>query len=127
MIEIRVYGTPAPQGSKKFVGIHRGRGIMVESSKKVKPWRQDVKAAALDALEKDSLSIERHCNGAIPGAVSLEIIFTLQKPKSAPKNRKTWPDKKPDLPNLLAKRTGKNVGGRYNARLQARSHACRSR
>ena len=37
-----VNGLPAPQGSHK----HVGGGRMVESSKKVKPWRQDVKAAA---------------------------------------------------------------------------------
>ena len=47
MIRIVVYGAPAPQGSKKFVGTTKtGRGIMVESSAKVKPWRQDVKDAA---------------------------------------------------------------------------------
>ena len=41
-LTFRVYGTPAPQGSKR----HVGRGVMVESSKKVAPWRQDVVAAA---------------------------------------------------------------------------------
>ena len=46
VITIRVYGTPAPQGSKR----HVGRGVMVESSKKVKPWREAVKQAALDLI-----------------------------------------------------------------------------
>ncbi len=41
-----VFGTPGAQGSKRFVG----NGVMVESSKKVKPWRSDVKAAAEAAL-----------------------------------------------------------------------------
>ncbi|MEV7589702.1 RusA family crossover junction endodeoxyribonuclease [Streptomyces sp. NPDC089922] len=40
MIEIRVNGLPAPQGSKR----HVGGGRMVESSKKVKPWREAVAA-----------------------------------------------------------------------------------
>lgn len=44
-LNIRVHGTPAPQGSKR----HVGGGVMVESSKKVKPWRQDVVTAALEA------------------------------------------------------------------------------
>lgn len=44
-LTVVVHGTPAPQGSKR----HVGRGVMVESSEKVKPWRQDVKYAALDA------------------------------------------------------------------------------
>jgi crossover junction endodeoxyribonuclease RusA len=29
------------------------------------------------------------------------MIFTLPKPKSAPKRRRTWPDKKPDLSKLV--------------------------
>lgn len=37
-----VVGIPGAQGSKR----HVGRGVMVESSAKVKPWRSDVKAAA---------------------------------------------------------------------------------
>jgi len=43
---ILVYGTPAPQGSKR----HVGHGVMVESSAKVKPWRADVRQAALEAM-----------------------------------------------------------------------------
>lgn len=100
---IIVYGTPAPQGSKRFVGMKGGRGMMIESSGKVKPWREAVKWAALEVLEDDGapLSLERHCNGAIMGPVSVEMIFTLQKPKSAPKTRRTWPDRKPDLSKLV--------------------------
>ena len=41
-LTIVAYGQPAPQGSKR----HVGKGVMVESSKKLRPWRQDVKAAA---------------------------------------------------------------------------------
>ena len=51
---IIVRGDPAPQGSKKFVGMAGGRGLMVESSKRVKPWRQDVVAAAREADEDDA-------------------------------------------------------------------------
>ena len=46
MITITVYGMPGPQGSKRFVGTRGGRGVMVESSAKVKPWREAVKHAA---------------------------------------------------------------------------------
>lgn len=41
---LRVYGNPAPQGSKK----HVGNGVMVEMSAKVKPWRAAVADAARD-------------------------------------------------------------------------------
>jgi Holliday junction resolvase RusA-like endonuclease len=92
VIEFIVYGSPAPQGSKKFVGTTKtGRGIMVESSKKVRPWRQDVKAAA-EAV--------RPAGGAIDGPLRVSMVFTLPKPASAPKRRRTWPDKKPDVSKL---------------------------
>jgi crossover junction endodeoxyribonuclease RusA len=41
-IRLRVYGTPGPQGSKR----HVGHGRLVESSKKVGPWREAVCSAA---------------------------------------------------------------------------------
>lgn len=80
-----VYGDPAPQGSKR----HVGRGVMIESSKKVKPWREAVVFAA------------REAGGRIAGPVRVQVVFTLRKPASAPKRRRTWPDKKPDLDKLL--------------------------
>ena len=89
-MQITVYGTPAPQGSKRFVGLTKqGRGILAESSAKVKPWRQSVKFAALEVGER------------IAGAVRVWITFTLPKPKSAPKTRTTWPDRKPDIDKLV--------------------------
>jgi len=91
-IEITVYGNPAPQGSKKFVGVINGHGMMVESSKKVKPWRQDVKAAALAA---------RAGEPPIDGPVIARMVFTMPKPASAPKRKRTYPDKKPDLSKLV--------------------------
>jgi len=94
MIQITVYGWPAPQGSKKFVGIHGGKGIMIESSKAVKPWRDAVMNAALDRrLAMDS--------GPLDGPLSVEMVFTLRKPASAPKKRRSYPDKKPDLSKLV--------------------------
>lgn len=64
------YGVPAPQGSKR----HVGGGRMVESSKKVRPWREDVANAARE---------ERAAGGAITGYVSVRLFFTLPKPASA--------------------------------------------
>lgn len=93
MIEIVVYGSPAPQGSKKFLGIKGGHGIMVEQSQRVKPWREAVKYAALTVLNAGA---ER-----IAGPVSVEMTFTMRKPKSAPKTRRTWPDRTPDLSKLV--------------------------
>jgi len=87
---ITVRGDPAPQGSKKFVGVRGGRGVMVESSRRVKPWRQDVVAAACESYSGPPLD----------GALALKMVFTLAKPTSAPKRRQTWPNKKPDVSKL---------------------------
>lgn len=99
MLEIRVYGNPAPQGSKRFMGIRGGKGILVESSKAVKPWRQAVTFAAVASMESAGLNA-RHSGAAITGAVSLDLVFTMPKPKSAPKRTVTMPDKKPDIDKL---------------------------
>lgn len=93
LLTIVVHGEPAPQGSKKFVGIAKasGRGILVESSKKAKPWRQDVVAAAIEAIA-----------GAPPldGPLDIRMVFTLPKPASSPKTRRTYPNRKPDVSKL---------------------------
>lgn len=94
VIRLTVRGTPAPQGSKSFKGMSKaGRAILTESSKKVRPWRQDVKAAA-EALR------ERTGAAPIDGPVVVSMVFTLQKPASAPKRRRTYPMRTPDLSKL---------------------------
>ncbi len=101
---ITVYGLPGPQGSKRFLGRSKaGKGIMVESSAKVGVWRQDVKAAAIEALSDNGVHYCAEipaCN-AVRGALNVHMIFTLPKPASAPKRRRTWPDRKPDLSKLV--------------------------
>ena len=67
-IFIPVIGIPAPQGSKR----HVGNGIMIENSKRVKPWRNDVKDAALEHYQGE----------VIDGPVEIEIIFMFSRPKS---------------------------------------------
>lgn len=90
MITIRVYGEAGPQGSKRFVGTSKaGRGIMVESSAKVKPWREAVKWAAIQSGAR-----------GLDGPLWVSMVFTIKKPKSAPKRKRTWPATKPDLSKL---------------------------
>lgn len=85
---IVVYGQPAPQGSKR----HVGGGRMIESSKKVRPWRLDVKAAA-EAV--------RGTTEPLDCALKVSMVFTLPKPQGAPKRRRTWPSRTPDLSKLV--------------------------
>lgn len=62
-----VYGLAAAQGSKR----HLGNGILVESSKAVRPWRQDVKHAALAILPA-------LWDRSQP--VSLSVVFRFKRP-----------------------------------------------
>lgn len=93
-VRLRVVGVPAPQGSKR----HVGGGRMIESSKKVQPWRT-------------AIVNEAHRQGydglLIDDAVFFRVTFYLPRPKShcgatgikpsAPR----WPTKVPDLDKLL--------------------------
>lgn len=100
---IVVYGLPAPQGSKKFLGLAKsGRGILGESSKKVKPWREAVKSAARDAMENfEHPNSSFEPVGPIDAPVRVSMTFTMPKPASAPKRRRTWPMRTPDLSKLV--------------------------
>lgn len=93
-LDLVVYGRPAPQGSKR----HVGKGVMVESSKHVKPWREDVRAAALECLA--NLTGTAVLTGPLDAPLVLRMVFTVPKPASAPKRRRTWPDRMPDLSKL---------------------------
>ena len=71
--EFFAHGLPAPQGSKK----HVGGGRMVESSKNVKPWREAVKFAVLEA---NKARLKFHA------PVRVEIEFYFARPKSRKKD-----------------------------------------
>lgn len=80
-----VYGDAAPQGSKSFKGFSGGKAIMTESSKKVRPWRQEVSATAMQH-RRDPLWDE---------AVILKLSIYTPKPRSARKKdarKVTTPD-----------------------------------
>lgn len=86
-LELDVPGTPKPQGSKR----HVGRGILIESCRDLKPWREAITAAAIDA-------------GAVrvTGPVMVQLQFRFDRPKghygkrgvrnSAPETKTTKPD-----------------------------------
>src|SRR5580658_8643816 len=96
-VSFTVRGVPVPQGSKRAL-VHRstGRAVVIEQGgQRHKDWRQDVKAAAREAMIWDTLSVP------FTGPVGVSICFTVPKPKSAPKTRRTWPDKRPDLDKLV--------------------------
>lgn len=102
MLTIDVVGLPAPQGSKRAFVVN-GRAVMAESSKKVKPWRQDVVAAVHNTLAEHPWETPAH-------AVEVSISFYMPRPgyhfrtgKHSHQLRPNAPahvDKKPDLDKL---------------------------
>lgn len=70
-LKFTVHGLPAPQGSKR----HVGKGVMVESSKHVKPWREAVKAAAIDANREHGFRM-------MIGSISATFRFFFSRPKN---------------------------------------------
>lgn len=89
MIAFTVIGDPAPQGSKR----HVGHGVMIESSKRVKPWREAVAAAAFAA---------RDGRPPLDGPLALTVTFYLPKPASLSKRvTSLGPFRKPDIDKLI--------------------------
>ena len=85
-ITISVVGLPAPQGSKR----HVGNGIVIESSKRVAPWRESVKSAAVEAMGGIALRLD--------GPLYLLVTFYMPRPK---KPKAHMPDRAPDLSKLI--------------------------
>lgn len=100
---ITVHGLPAPQGSKRALrNPHSGRIALVESSKRVATWREDVRQAALAAFPDMPIAT---------GPITIEIDFYLPRPKSHFRSganahllrdkAPTRPIAKPDLDKLV--------------------------
>lgn len=105
--ELTVHGLPAPQGSKKYVG-HRFSNkygkelpVLVESSKKVDPWRRNVAKAAMTARPLELFD----------GPLVADMVFTMPRPKGhygtgrnagvlKPRYVHAVPDRVPDLSKL---------------------------
>lgn len=89
-----VFGEPAPQGSKRYVGGNAASGgRFIEASKKLEPWRQAVAAAVKLMFEAtvDDTPFEPH--------VPLEVWVTFVMPKPSTVKR-LFPTVAPDLDKL---------------------------
>lgn len=72
-------GRPAPQGSKT-----RTRYALRDANaERLKPWREAVRWSAVEAIGDDWTPMQ--------GPLYVRATFTLPKPASAPKRRRSWP------------------------------------
>lgn len=88
-VAFRVHGVPAPQGSKRAFVVGTRAVVTDVNPAPLKTWREDVKYAAVDAM-----------NGHAPfeGPLELLVTFVLVKPKSV---KRAWPFVRPDLDKLV--------------------------
>lgn len=92
-----MYGQPAPQGSKRFMGVTKtGKGIMREQSDKLTPWRNAVVVAGVRELER--LGIEAP---AFDCPLVGTFYFTFLRPKTIKVAKRPYPSVPPDSSKLL--------------------------
>lgn len=90
MLKIRVYGVPAPQGSKK-PGMRKDGSLFVreQSAKTLTPWREEVSDQAAKVIDGRE---------PLDGHLFVDITFLMKRPASA-KNR-PFPNVMPDLDKM---------------------------
>lgn len=110
-IVLKVVGIPETQGSKSaFVIKGTNRAVVREAgtaakARRHKEWRSAVADAARSWQEE-------HSSTLIKGPVVMQMEFSLLKPQSAPKTRRTWPigARSGDL-DKLARAAGDSISG----------------
>lgn len=94
VISLRVFGTPVPQARLRHLG--RGRPTVYSNQDTLLPWRRQIAAAAHKAMIQ-----ARRVNPSLVFPLTCPVavvwVFTVRKPKSAPKRRRTYPATRPDL------------------------------
>ena len=89
MLQFRVAGLPSTQGSKtgfvvKSKATGKSRAVIVDKNPKtLKPWREAVRATAVEAAGDGWVPLE--------GPLGIALAVALPRPASAPKTRRTWP------------------------------------
>jgi Holliday junction resolvase RusA-like endonuclease len=89
MIALVVYGHPVPKARARVVRTKNGKTVSYTPGKTA-DWENSIRAQAL-ACRPETL---------LDGPLALEVTFYLLRPRSRPK-RDRFPDRKPDLDNLL--------------------------
>ena len=88
-IAFQVHGLPIPQGSTRSWLVN-GKPVITSTAKGLSSWRRLVADVAQRFAPDEPWE----------GPVGIDLHFGLPKPKSAPKKRRVWPDKRPDLDKL---------------------------
>ena len=88
MITLKVFGNPAPQGSKR---VFQGR-VVEASGQKLKVWRKAIAAACQNLLSEE--------HSLLLGPVRVEVDFYLPRPSSVSVKKRPLPIVPPDVDKL---------------------------
>ncbi len=88
LLQFEVFGTPQPQGSARAFVV-KGRAVVTSANPALKDWRNLIASAAREAMQ--GLPPEE-------GAVEVEVVFWLARPKSVKRESVTV---KPDVDKLF--------------------------
>ena len=86
-LEVFVEGSPVPQGSFR----HIGNGRIIAANPKLNSWRETI---ANQVSQKTAVRL-------IDESCTVQLVFTLPRPKCVPKSRRATPTTKPDLDKLV--------------------------
>lgn len=101
LLHIVVHSTPGTAGSKSAFPVYRGTGpdrhftghVSVAEKDRdgtKRNWRQAIVHAAREQMDGTSAY-------PLDEALVIDMVFTVAKPVSAPKTKRTWPTARPDL------------------------------
>lgn len=88
-MELRIYGDPAPQGSKR---VFNGR-VVEAAGQKLKVWRKAIAQACQDIVTEE--------HTLLLGPVRVEVEFYLPRPASVSIKKRPFPIVPPDTDKLL--------------------------
>jgi crossover junction endodeoxyribonuclease RusA len=93
-----VHGLPKPQGSKSaFISKKTGKLLVTEAVKDSPAWRRKVRDNIALGMRATPPPLE---GWPLLGPIAVDLIFTMPRPVSHPKRRRTWPFAKPDVDKL---------------------------
>jgi Holliday junction resolvase RusA-like endonuclease len=86
-LQLTVEGNPVPQGSFR----HVGNGRIISANPKLNAWRQTI---------ADQIGLQTPVR-LIDGSIRVDLVFTLERPKSVSRGVRERPTVKPDLDKLV--------------------------
>jgi crossover junction endodeoxyribonuclease RusA len=86
-LQLTVEGNPVPQGSFR----HVGNGRIISANPKLNAWRQTI---------ADQIGLQTP-ERLIDGSIRVDLVFTLERPKSVSRGVRERPTVKPDLDKLV--------------------------